>query len=200
MLKASDIPKEIGTSKTHFYAVRSHLMKLGYDLEPTKKGRGSWYCPEQVQLMRDLEAHYKANGCFDGFPPALIDSEDVPTNNPDLSHESGETSKGNGLVHTSPEQVPIESHSTEEIYIDTNPLEDLHDSNLNLVDKAAQHNAAQNLAAFNYLTVDYMKHRDFTVAGLTEQVQQSEQAVKQSFTNLMDTPNSTAKKMLARIS
>ena len=87
----------------------------------------------------------------------------------------------------------------EEIYVETNPLEDIKEQNLRSIDAAAQHFAAQNLAALNYLTVDYMKHRDFSLDGLSEQVQKSEQAVKQSFTSLMESPEATTKKLLSRI-
>ena len=110
---------------------------------------------------------------------------------------------GNGIVPNDRELVTNESSnegfSEEEIYIDTNPLEDIKEQNLRTIDTAAQHFAAQNIAALNYLTVDYMKHRDFSVDGLSEQVQKSEQAVEQSFTSLMESPNTTTKKLLSRI-
>ncbi|MEA5536827.1 hypothetical protein, partial [Crocosphaera sp. XPORK-15E] len=72
------------------------------------------------------------------------------------------------------------------------------EKNLNLVDTAAQHIAAETITTLNYLTADYLKHRDFSITGLTEQVNQSEQVRQQSLTNLMDSPNNTVKKMLAR--
>jgi hypothetical protein len=87
----------------------------------------------------------------------------------------------------------------EEIYVETNPLEDIKEQNLRSIDAAAQHFAAQNIVALNYLTVDYMKHRDFSVDGLSEQVQQSEQVVKQSFISLMESPEATTKKLLSQI-
>ncbi len=165
MLKASALPSRYNIGKTRFYDWRNHLIKLGYDMEPTKKGQTSLYSDEQVQLLDHFSQHIKEYQGFDGFPPACIEPSPPVNSSPSQNPP-------NGLVHTSPEQVQIESATPEEIYVDTNPLEDIRESNLNLVDTAAQHNAAQNLAAFNYLTVDYMKHRDFTVAGLTEQVQQ----------------------------
>ncbi len=194
MLQASDVPKAIGTKRTHFYEVRNHLISLGYNLEPEKKGRVSWYSDEQVDLMKNLQAHYRKTGAYDGFPFP----NGHPTNQDDSSHQTTETSNGNGLIHSQPEHIPIEYNDSEEIEINTNPLEDIREHHLNLVDKAAQHTAAETLTAFNYLTADYLKHRDFSIPELTEQVNQSEEVRQRSLTNLMESPNSTVKKMLAR--
>ncbi|MEA5511837.1 hypothetical protein VB715_18865 [Crocosphaera sp. UHCC 0190] len=195
MLQASDVPKAIGTKRTHFYEVKKQLTNLGYNVEPEKRGRVSWYSDEQVQLMKDLQVHYATTGAYEGFPFP----NGHQTNNDGLSHQSEETSNGNGLVHTNSEHIPIESTTHEEIYIDSNPLEDIREKNLNLVDTAAQHIAAETLTTLNYLTADYLKHRDFSITGLTEQVNQSEQVRQQSLTNLMGSPEATAKKMLARV-
>ena len=83
--------------------------------------------------------------------------------------------------------------------MDTNPLEDIKEQQLNSVDRAAQYSAAQNLAAFNYLTVDYMKHRDFKEPGLSEEVHRSEQAVRQPFDSMTEKPSQTTKKLLNKL-
>lgn len=192
MLKASALPSRYNIGKTRFYDWRNHLQTLGYNMEPIKKGRISWYSDEQIELLDQLSQHMKAHQGFEGFPPAVIEPESPVSN-------SNENNHSNGLVHHQGEPYNIESDDTEEIYVDTNPLEDIRENNLNLVDTAAQHIAAETLTTLNYLTADYLKHRDFTVAGLSEQVEQSEQVRKRSLTNLMDSPEATAKKMLARV-
>ena len=194
MLQASDVPKAIGTKRTHFYEVRNHLIELGYDLEPKKKGRVSWYSDEQVDLMKDLQAHYRKTGAYDGFPFPNV----YQTTQDNSSHQTAEDNNGNGLIHSQPEHIPIEYNDNEEIDIDTNPLEDIREHHLDLVDTAAQHLAADTLTNLNYLTADYLKHRDFSIPELTEQVNQSEQIRQRSLTNLMESPNSTVKKMLVR--
>ena len=110
-----------------------------------------------------------------------------------------ETNNNNGLVHSHTEQIEIEEPEDERIYVDTNPLADIQEQQLASVDVAAQYSAAQNLTAFNYLTVDYMKHRDFSVQELAESVHKSEQAVRKTFDSMMKNPASTTKKILARV-
>ncbi len=110
-----------------------------------------------------------------------------------------ETNNNNGLVHSHTEQIEIEESEAEQIYVDTNPLADIQEQQLASVDVAAQYSAAQNLTAFNYLTVDYMKHRDFSVQELAESVHKSEQAVRKSFDSMMKNPATTTKKILARV-
>ena len=123
--------------------------------------------------------------------------------NPEPSAEidalSPETLNGGTLVPTSPEQSEIECEQDQEIQVDTKPLEDIKEQQYQSVHIAAQYNAATNLAAFNYLTLDYMKHRDFTIDGLAQQVQQSEQAVRESFASMMESPEQATKKLLAKI-
>jgi hypothetical protein len=92
-----------------------------------------------------------------------------------------------------------EAEAAENVYIDTNPLADIQEQQLASIDVAAQYSAAQNLTAFNYLTVDYMKHRDFSVQELAEEVHKSEQAVRKTFDSMMENPAEATKKILARI-
>ena len=171
-------------------------MKLGYDMEPEQDGRKSLYSDEQIRLLDELEAHIQATGSKEGFPAARIESELTPE---EFNSNSEETNSNGELVHRVSEQIEIDSTDDEEIYVDTNPLEDIKEQQLASVDRAAQYSAAQNLAAFNYLTVDYMKHRDFTVPGLSEEVHQSEQAVKQSFDSMTEKPTQTTKKLLNKL-
>jgi hypothetical protein len=44
-----------------------------------------------------------------------------------------------------------------------------------------------------------MKHRDFSVQELTEEVHKSEQAVRKTFDSMMENPSSATKKILARV-
>ena len=200
MIKASELPSKYGIGKTNFYKRRDYLLKLGYNIEPTKKGRCSFYTCEQVRIFEELDAHIKVAGRMEGFRAPVIESRNKREN------ENGKVEpvhNGNGLVRTESELMANQSTNLsaeeEEIYVETNPLEDIKEQNLRSVDVVAQHFAAQNLAALNYLTVDYMKHRDFSINGLKEQVQQSEQAVKQSFTSVMESPEVTTKKLLNKI-
>lgn len=191
MLKASALPKRYDIGKTQFYQWRNHLKTLGYDMEPSKQGQSSLYSDEQIELFDQFATHIKEHDGFDRFPPATTE-EEPPVNSSPNDHPA------NGLVHHQNEQVNLESAPPEEIYVDTNPLEDIREQHLDLVDTAAQHLAADTLTTLNYLTSDYLKYRDFSIPELTEQVNQSEQVRQRSLTNLMDSPNSTVKKMLAR--
>jgi hypothetical protein len=200
MIKASALNSKYQIGKTNFYKRRDYLLKLGYDLQPIKKGRCSFYSDEQVQLLDELDAHIKATGGMEEFPAPVIESRNEQENG---EEQIEPVRNGGGIVHSEHELMANESTNEliaeEEIYIETNPLEDIKEENLRSVDAAAQHFAAQNIAALNYLTVDYMKHRDFSINGLSEQVQKSEQAVKQSFTSVMESPNASTKKLLSQI-
>jgi hypothetical protein len=196
MVNASALPSRYRIGKTSFYQRRNYLTELGYDLEPVKQGRKSFYSDEQVQLLDELDSYIKTHGDMEGFaPPQTSVDKYSPVNDGKAA-----TVNGNGkLVHHHSEQVEIESAEDEEILVETNPLEDIKEQQYQSVHVAAQYNAAQNLAAFNYLTLDYMKHRDFTVDGLAEQVHKSEQAVRESFASMMESPEQATKKLLAKI-
>ena len=60
------------------------------------------------------------------------------------------------ITQTEEPKVINDSVDAEEIFVDTNPLEDIQENNFRRVDEAAQFAAAQNLVAFNYLTVNYL--------------------------------------------
>jgi hypothetical protein len=200
MIKASALPSKYEIGKTRFYERRNYLLKLGYQVEPNKQGRNSFYTREQVQLFDELDAHIKAVGEMEGFRTPVIDNGNEGENG---QGKVEPVRNGGELVRSERELVPNDSANLsaeeEEIYIETDPLEDIKEQNLRSVDAAAQHFAAQNLAALNYLTVDYMKHRQFSIGGLSEQVQKSEQAVKQSFLSVMESPEATTKKLLKQI-
>jgi hypothetical protein len=196
MKQASALPERYHIGKTSFYQRRDYLIKLGYNLDPIKEGRCSIYTDEQVELLDRLNDWIQTNDGMDGFPPAVIE---LTKNAADVDRKASEFNGNGELVCSGDERVDIDSGTGEEIYIDTNPLEDIREQNLRSVDVAAQYAAAQNLVAFNYLQVDYMKNRDFSVAGLGEEVQQSEQAVRQSFASMMEDPSSATKKMLSRL-
>ena len=134
---------------------------------------------------------------MEGFSPAIAASSNTPAQA--ISNEP-ETPNTNGLVHTDREQIEINESAAENVYVDTNPLADIQEQQLASIDIAAQYSAAQNLTAFNYLTVDYMKHRDFSVQELAEEVHKSEKAVRKTFDSMMENPASATKKILARIS
>ncbi|MEA5537112.1 hypothetical protein [Crocosphaera sp. XPORK-15E] len=136
MLQASALPKRYDIGKTQFYQWRNHLKTLGYDMEPTRKGQSSFYSDEQIELFDQFAAHIKEHEGFDRFPPATIEAEPTVNSSVNDNHL-------NGLVHHQDEPVNIESATPEEIYIDSNPLEDIREKNLNLVDTAAQHIAAE---------------------------------------------------------
>ena len=196
MLSASSLPDRYGIGKTYFYQRREYLIELGYDMEAVKNGRKKLYTDEQVQILDELDAHIKDTGAMEGFPKAKVTTSD---NAPQTVNNQAETNNGNGLVHTEREQIEINDDEASEIYVDTNPLADIQEQQLASVDVAAQYSAAQNLTAFNYLTVDYMKHRDFSVQELASEVHKSEQAVRKSFDSMMKNPAKTTKKILARI-
>jgi hypothetical protein len=200
MIKASALPSKYDIGKTRFYERRNYLIKLGYQVEPTKEGRCSFYTSKQVHLFDELDAHIKAAGGMEGFRTSVFESRNKEEN---VYEKVESVHNGNGIVRSESELIANDSANEfveeEEIYIETNPLEDIKEQNLQSVDAAAQHFAAQNLAALNYLTVDYMKHRQFSIGGLSEQVQNSEQVLKQSFTSVMESPEVTTKKLLSQI-
>ena len=196
MLSASALPQRYGIGKTYFYQRRDYLIKLGYDMEAVKNGRKKIYTDEQIQILDSLDAHIKNTKAMEGFPLNTAAASNKATQ---AVSNQPETNDSNGLVRAEQEQIEISSAKTEEIYLDTNPLSDIQEQQLASVEVAAQYSAAQNLTAFNYLTVDYMKHRDFTVQELAEEVHKSEQAVRKTFDSMMTNPTSATKKILARI-
>jgi hypothetical protein len=197
MLSASALPQRYGIGKTYFYQRRDYLIKLGYDLEAVKDGRKKLYTDEQIRILDELDAHIKDTGAIKGFPRAEVTTSNTPTQ---TVNNQAETNERNGLVYTDREQIEINDDEASEIYVDTNPIADIQEQQLASIDVAAQYSAAQNLTAFNYLTVDYMKHRDFSVQELAESVHKSEQAVRKSFDSMMKSPAITTKKIRARIS
>ncbi len=139
----------------------------------------------------------RIQGLREGFAYASA----TPSNTPAQAVSNHpETNDRNGLVRADSEQIEISSAKASEIYVDTNPLSDIQEQQLAKVEVAAQYSAAQNLTAFNYLTVDYMKHRDFSVQELAESVHKSEQAVRKTFDSMMSHPTEATKKIRARIS
>ncbi|PSF33918.1 hypothetical protein C7H19_19555 [Aphanothece hegewaldii CCALA 016] len=196
MKQASALPDRYRIGRTQFYQRRDYLIKLGYDMEPIKQGRNCFYSDEQVQLLDELNTYIKKHSTLEGFPAVVIEVNNFCIK----ADEKVVDNKSNGeLIHAQSEPVQIESTITEEIVVDTSPLEDIQEQNLHSINVAAQYGAAQNLVAFNYLQLDYMKHRDFTVAGLAEEVHQSEQAVRESFASMMETPNVATKKLMDKI-
>lgn len=196
MLSASLLPPRYGIGKTYFYQRRDYLIDLGYDMEAVKDGRKKIYTDEQIQILDQLNTHIKNTGGMEGFPKAEI----APANSsPQAISNEAETNNNNELVHANTEQIELNESEAEKIYVDTNPLANIQEQQLESINVAAQYSAAQNLAAFNYLTVDYMKHRDFSVQELTDEVHKSEQAVRKSFDSMMENPGTTAKKLLNRI-
>lgn len=196
MLSASSLPDRYGICKTYFYQRREYLIELGYDMEAVKDGRKKIYTDEQIQILDELDAHIKDTGEMEGFAPAKVttsNSEEQTTDNRD------ENNNGNGIVRSHSEQIEHNEPESDEVYVDTNPIADIQEQQLASIDVAAQYSAAQNLTAYNYLTVDYMKHRDFSVEELADEVHKSEQAVRESFNSMTENPASTTKKILARI-
>ena len=182
MSSASSLYERYSIGKTSFYQRRDYLIELGYDMEAVKDGRKKIYTDEQISILDALHQHVQETGSMEGFAPATPAS----------------VAAANELVHAEREEIQVDE-STTDVYVDTNPLADIQEQQLASVDVAAQYSAAQNLTAFNYLTVDYMKHRDFSVQELAEEVHKSEQAVRESFGSMMENPSSTTKKILARV-
>ncbi len=152
MLSASSLPDRYGIGKTYFYQRREYLIELGYDMEAIKDGRKKIYTDSQIQLLDELDAHIEANGGMEGFPKAEITTCDRA---PQTVNNQAETNERNGLIHTNREQIEIKEPEAENVYVDTNPIADIQEQQLASIDVAAQYSAAQNLTAFNYLTVDY---------------------------------------------
>lgn len=200
MIKASALPSKYEIGKTRFYERRNYLLKLGYQVEPNKQGRNSFYTREQVQLFDELDAHIKAVGEMEGFRTSVIDNGNEGENG---QGKVEPVRNGGELVRSERELIANDSSNLsaeeEEIYVETNSLEDIKEQQIESLHVAAQYNAATHLTALNYLTVDYMKHRDFSVAGLAEQVHKSEQAVRETFTSLMVEPEQATKKLLKQI-
>ena len=189
MSSASSLYERYSIGKTYFYQRRDYLIELGYNMEAEKNGRKKNYTDDQIKLLDALHAHVNKTGGMDGFPQAEPIAADNPT---------AEQQERNELIRAEREEIEVDE-STTDVYVDTNPLADIQEQQLASVDVAAQYSAAQNLTAFNYLTVDYMKHRDFSVQELAEEVQKSEQAVRESFGSMMENPASATKKILARV-
>jgi hypothetical protein len=195
MQKAASLPDRYRIGKTQFYERRQHLIRLGYDMEADKLGRNSYYSDEQIQIFDDLNTHYQKWGTLEGFPsatPEIADNQTEPDKN------SPVTNTETGLVQRESEKVINNSVDTEEIFVDTNPLEDIQEDNFRRVDEAAQFAAAQNIVAFNYLTVNYMKQRNFSVPGLRSQVEKSSRVVEESLDSLKQSPEVIAKKLIQR--
>lgn len=188
MLSASSLPDRYGIGKTYFYQRREYLIGLGYGMEAVKDGRKKLYTDEQIQVLDEFNAHIKSTGGMEGFPPAEV-----------TRANSGDRVNGNEMVRTEREQIAHKQPEAENVYVDTNPIADIQEQQLASIDVAAQYSAAQNLTALNYLTVDYMKHRDFSVQELADEVHKSEQAVRKTFDSMMENPASATKKILARI-
>ena len=199
MTSTAELLSRYRIGKKQFYLRRDCLTKLGYDLQGQKMGRTCIYSPEQVELLDRLNQHLQSHRTMDEFPPA--GSTGASHCAPATTPERQQNGSGNGseLVTVSHSSVETAPEPDEEIYVDTNPIEDIKEQQLDSVHVAAQYSAAQNLTAFNYLTLDYMKHRDFTVEGLAEEVHKSEQAVRESFASMMESPEQATKKLLARI-
>jgi hypothetical protein len=196
MHKASSLPDRYRIGKTQFYERRNYLIQLGYDMEPCKQGRNSFYSDEQISKFDALHAHFRQYDTFEGFPPAISQGSE--------SHLAADTNSVSDrdeteLIHQPGQPSANESVETEEILIDTNPLEDIQESNFRRLDEAAQFAAAQNLVALNYLTVSYMRERRFTVPGLAEQVEKSGRVVEESIDSLKQSPEAVAKKLMKRI-
>jgi hypothetical protein len=195
MQKAASLPDRYRIGKTQFYERRQHLIRLGYDMEADKLGRNSYYSDEQIQIFDDLNTHYQKWGTLEGFPsatPEIADNQTEPDKN------SPVTNTETGLVQRESEKVINNSVDTEEIFVDTNPLEDIQEDNFRRVDESAQFAAAQNIVAFNYLTVNYMKQRNFSVPGLRSQVEKSSRVVEESLDSLKQSPEVIAKKLIQR--
>ena len=196
MMNASALPNRYRIGKTLFYQRRNYLTELGYDLEPVKEGRKSFYSEEQIRLLDELDAHIKAHGGMEGFSN---DKASVsPTTSEAFLKAVSENDNGK-LIHSYSEQVEIASTDEEEIYVDTNPIEDIKEQQLHSVDVAAQYSAAELMALFNYRQLDYMKNRNFTIPGLAEEVHKSEEAVRQSFNSMMGVPGESIKKKLEKL-
>ncbi len=133
---------------------------------------------------------------MEAFPEASAAPLNTPTQS--VSNDA-EINDNGGLIHPDKEPSEINETAAEKIYVDTNPLADIQEQQLASVEIAAQYSAAQNLTAFNYLTVDYMKHRDFSVQELAEEVHKSEQAVRKTFDSMMQNPASATKKIMAKL-
>ncbi|NCR11120.1 MAG: hypothetical protein GPJ14_11180 [Microcystis aeruginosa G11-01] len=195
MQKAASLPDRYRIGKTQFYERRQHLIRLGYDMEADKLGRNSYYSDEQIQIFDDLNTHYQKWGTLEGFPSA---TPEIADNQTETDKNSPVTNTETGLVQRESEKVINNSVDTEEIFVDTNPLEDIQEDNFRRVDEAAQFAAAQNIVAFNYLTVNYMKQRDFSVPGLRSQVEKSSRVVEESLDSLKQSPEVIAKKLIQR--
>ncbi|MFM7908040.1 MAG: hypothetical protein ACKPA9_23630 [Microcystis sp.] len=195
MQKAASLPDRYGIGKTQFYERRQHLIRLGYAMEADKLGRNSYYSDEQIQIFDDLNDHYRKWGTLEGFPSA---TPEIADHQPETDKNSPVTKVETGLVQRECEKVINESVDAEEIFVDTNPLEDIQENNFRRVDEAAQFAAAQNLVALNYLTVNYMKERNFSVPGLRSQVEKSDRVVEDSLDSLKQSPELIAKKLIQR--
>ena len=195
MQKAASLPDRYRIGKTQFYERRQHLIRLGYAMEAEKHGRNSYYSDEQVQIFDDLNTHYRKWGTFEGFPSATPEIADKQT---ETEKNSPVTNAQTGLVQRESEKVINDSVDAEEIFVDTNPLEDIQENNFRRVDEAAQFAAAQNIVAFNYLTVNYMKERNFSVPGLRSQVEKSDRVIEESLDSLKQSPELIAKKLIQR--
>lgn len=193
---ASSLPNRYNIGKTKFYERRNYLIELGYDMEAVKDGRTKIYTAEQIHKLDELDAHINDTGDMEGFTSAKV----ITSNNAAKAvNNEPEINNNNELVHANTEQIELNEPESEKIYVDTNPLANIQEQQLESINVAAQYSAAQNLAAFNYLTVDYMKHRDFSVQELADEVHKSEQAVRKSFDSMMENPGTTAKKFLNKI-
>jgi len=195
MQKAASLPDRYRIGKTQFYERRQHLIRLGYDMEADKHGRNSYYSDEQIQIFDDLNTHYQKWGTLEGFPSA---TPEIADNQTETDKNSPVTNTETGLVQRESEKVINNSVDPEEIFVDTNPLEDIQEDNFRRMDEAAQFAAAQNIVAFNYLTVNYMKQRDFSVPGLRSQVEKSSRVVEESLDFLKQSPEVIAKKLIQR--
>ena len=91
MISVSDLLKKVQTEfnckKTIFYKRKSELESLGYELEPQRKGRASFYSDEQLVIISDYLSYINEGGISSEYPAKEQNGIVKSSNNNIQTHE-----------------------------------------------------------------------------------------------------------------
>ena len=91
MISVSDLLKKVQTEfnckKTIFYKRKSELESLGYELEPQRKGRASFYSDEQLVIISDYLSYINQGGISSEYPAKEQNGIVKSSNNNIQTHE-----------------------------------------------------------------------------------------------------------------
>ena len=122
MISVSDllekIQAEFNCKKTIFYKRKGELESLGYELEPKRQGRASFYSEEQLVIISDYLSYINEGGISSEYPPKEQNSIVKNPNNNIQAHEDEiKTSPQENEARRLNEKTQIEA-AKQEIMVD----------------------------------------------------------------------------------